>query len=137
MNRTLRWIIGILALLLVVAVIAGAAWAWQHRAQLRANNAPFATRPYVPGYRNQPNGPFGFGDNNRGPRNGERLRGFGARAGLGLFGFGLFLMRTFYLAEVPLILLVLVAVFFYALGRRSRDRHPVTERPRSDNNLPK
>ncbi len=70
MSRTLKWVLGILAVLVVVAIAAGAVFAWQNRAQLMAFQRPYAVQPNpqaTPGVPNVPFGPRGFGNNGRNP----------------------------------------------------------------------
>ncbi len=148
MSKTLKWVLGILAILVVVALIAGGVWVWQNHAQLMATSRTFAVQPNTQGSPSVPNfpngyGPRGFGNNGfpgfgfRGPMMGGRGRymmPFGP-FGLGLFFFG-GLLRLF----VPLVLMVVVAIIFYQLGKRAglgaaARNQPVPAAP-SDQNPP-
>ncbi len=136
MSRTLKWVLGILAVLVIVAIAAGAVLVWQNRAQLMASQRPFAVQPNspgAPGVPNFPNGPRGFGNNGRNPMFGYGFRGpmMGGRGRF--FGYGPFggLLRL----VIPLVLLVLVAVIFYQLGKRAglRRLEPVPAPPSNPN----
>ncbi len=140
MSRTLKWILGIIAVLVVVAVVVGGVWFWQHGDQLIAAYRPYAVQPNTqPGVPNVPNGPRGFGNNGRNPMFGYGFRGpmmgrgFGQMMRFGPFGLGLFFFGGLLRWILPLILIVLVAVIFYQLGKRSVTvRHepvPVTNPP--------
>lgn len=145
MSRTLKWVLGILAVLVVLAVIAGAVLLWQYRSQMMSAFGPYATRPNQqvnPGP-NFPNGRgFGFGNNGR---NGYGFRmpmmpGMGRMMRVGPFGFGLLFLGGLLRFVVPVILLVLVAVLFYQLGKRSTVRRvetvPAPPAPPADQNPP-
>ena len=45
MSRTLKWVLGILAVLVVLAVLAGAVFFWQYRGQMMSAFAPYTTQP--------------------------------------------------------------------------------------------
>ncbi len=129
MSRTLKWVLGILAVLVIAAIAAGAVWAWQNRAQLMAFQRPFAVQPNpqaTPGVPNFPNGPRGFGNNGRNPMfgygygfRGPMMGGRGRFMNFGPFGLGLFFFGGLLRLVIPLVLLVLVAVIFYQLGKRA------------------
>ncbi len=126
MSRTLKWVLGIVAVLVIVAVVVGAVWFWQHGAQMMASYRPYAVQPNTQlGVPNVPNGPRGFGHNCGNPMFGYGFRGPMMGRGMGRFmRFGPFGMRLFFFGGllrwiVPLILIVLVAIIFYQLGKRS------------------
>ena len=145
MSRTLKWILGILAVLVVLAVVAGGAWAWQHRSQLMAYGRPYAAQPSAPGApnapngQNVPNGPFGprglYG-NGRNPMNAWGFRGpmmGGRHMGRGMpFGMGFFFLGGLLRLIIPLGLLALLAFVFYQLGRRSAVVHTSAPAPRQE-----
>lgn len=133
MSKTLRWILGILAAIVVIAVVAAAVFVlWNHaplRLGYRLNqagpNAPVA--PSTPGAPNtQPNQPYGFrpyrafpygGFERRLPMmGGPRVFGFG---GMMPFGMGIFFLGGLLRLLIPLIIVVLVAIVFYQLGKRA------------------
>ena len=156
MSRTLKWVLGILALLVLIAIAAGAVWVWQNRSQMMASYRPYAAQPNAPSSPNAPNqqnGPFGpgrFDDNRRNPMGGYGLRGpmMGGRFfGRGMpFGMGFFFLGGLFRLIVPLGLLALVAILFYQLGRRAalpRASAPIarepapSEAPKPGQDLPK
>ena len=148
MSRTLKWVLAILAVLVVLAVLAGAVFVWQNRGFLTASARPYAAQPNPqanPGNPSLPNGPRGFGNNGRNPMFGYGFRGpmmgrgFGPMMRFGPFGLGFFFFGGLLRWIVPLILIVLVAIIFYQLGKRSvtvrREPLPATPPP-ADHNPP-
>ena len=140
MSRTLKWVLGIVAVLVILAVAAGVVWVFQNRALMMASVRPNATLPNqgAPGAPNFPNnGQRGFGYNGRNPNfgygygfGGPMARGMGRMMRFGPFGMGLFFFGALFRWFLPLLLLVLVAVIFYQLGKRSmRLREPVPAPP--------
>jgi len=129
MSRTLKWVLGIVAVLVVIAIVAGGVWVLQNRSQIMANVRPNASLPNAqgnpggPNGQNLPFGPRGFGNNGNRPLNGYGFRtpmmgrGYGFR--YGPFGMGLFFLGGFLRLIIPLGLLALVAFVFYQLGKRS------------------
>jgi hypothetical protein len=137
MSRTLKWVLGIVAVLVIVAVIAGAAWFFVNRGQMMANFRPYATQPNqqaVPnnpnGQNNQngpklPNGQRGFNNNGRNPMGewgfrGPMMGGRGRFSRVGPFGMGFMFLGGLLRWIIPLGILALVAFLFYQLGKRSR-----------------
>ncbi len=126
MSRTLKWVLGILAALVVIAVVVGAAWVWQNRTQMMAYG-PYAVRPNAqatPGAPNTPNYPFGpRGYYGNGPMPGwgfrSHMMGPGRMFRFGPFGLGLFFLGGLLRLIIPIGLLVIVALVFYQLGKRS------------------
>ena len=132
MSRVWKWVLGILAVLVIVAIIAGGVWFLQTRGQMMTSYRPNAVQPNAqgapsaPNGQNFPNGPRGYGDDGRypmmggwgfrGPMMGGRGRfmPFFGPLGMGLFFFG-GLLRLL----IPLVILVAVAFIFYQLGRRA------------------
>jgi hypothetical protein len=143
MSRTLKWVLGILAVLVVIAIIAGGVWVWQNHAQFVASSRPYAVQPKpnaqgTPGVPNSPNGPrgYGFNGNGRGPMNGWGFRGpmMGGRGRnmmpfFGPFGMGFFFLGGLLRLFVPLVILVVVAIVFYQLGKRAGIRTPTRPEP--------
>ena len=124
MSRTLKWILGILALLVVVAVVVGAVWVFQSRAQMMVGFRPAIAQPNAQGTPTVPNGPQGFGNNRNRPQygmpfGGPMMRGRGRGFGFGPFGMGMFFLGGLLRLVIPLAILALVAFLFYQLGRRS------------------
>src|SRR5512140_1878948 len=134
MSRTLKWVLGILAVLVILAVAAGAVWAWQNRGQMMAGVRPYAAQPNgqtAPGLPNLPNGQrgFGFGNHGRNPMfgYGNGFRGpmmgrMGRMMRFGPFGMALFFFGGLLRLAIPLLVLAAVAVVFYLLGKRSSFR---------------
>jgi len=135
MSRTLKWVLGILAVLVVIAVVGGVVWAWQSHA-LMITYRPNAVQPKaqpapgVPNGQNPPfgRGPRGFGQRGYGPMNGfgfrgPMMRGMGGMMRFGPFGMGMFFLGGLLRLFVPLVILALVAFLFYQLGRRSGLAH--------------
>jgi predicted lipid-binding transport protein (Tim44 family) len=144
MSKTWKWILGVLAALVIVGVVVGAVFLWQNHSALtlarRVNRAPQyahpAPRPQTapgapvapgtPNYQRRQEEPYGFG---RGERNffnglGGRMpmrggRGFSAFSGLMPFGLGFFLLAGLIRWVILIGVLVLVAVLFYQLGKRA------------------
>ncbi len=148
MSRAWKWVLGILAVLVILAVIVGGVWFWQNRGQMMTAFRPYAVQPnapFGPNGQSQPSGPRGFGNNGQYP-----FRGYGFRGPMmgdrlmrsGPFGLGFFFLGGLLRLIVPLGLLVLVAFVFYQLGKRAgisstvrREPAPVTAAP-SDQNPP-
>ncbi len=139
MSRTLKWVLGILALLVVIAIAAGAVWFWQNRAAMMASYRPYASQPNAQATPGAPNGPsFPFGPRGYGNNGNRPLYGWGFRGPmmmtrgrhLGLFGVGFFILRGLLGLVIPLGLLVLVAFAFYQLGKRSG--HTTVTAPRQE-----
>ena len=161
MSKTLRWILGILAVLLLIAVAAGAVWFWQNRSQMMASYRPYAAQPNAqgtpgapntrPGLNTQPDqnlpyGHEGFGDNRRFPMGGWGMRGpmmggrpFMQAAPFMPFGMGFFFLGGLFRLVIPLGVLALVALLFYQLGKRAgaSSKPVVVETPKSGQDLPK
>jgi hypothetical protein len=136
MSRTLKWVLGILAVLVVLALVAGGVWFWQNRGLMMANVRPYAAQPVPQGTPGVPNGqtpfgPRGFNDDGR-----NQSRGYGFRMpmmggrgrfpgfGFGPFGMGMFFIGGLFRLILPLAVLAIVAIIFYQLGRRSGLSHP-------------
>lgn len=129
MSTVLKWILGILAVVIVVALIAAAAFVWWNHSPMGlsyrgawpqvsgtpAPNAPNGqTLPGTPyGFRHSPYGDWG----QRGPMMGGR--GFGGFGRMMPFGMGFLFLGGLLRLLIPLGLLVLVALLFYRLGKRS------------------
>lgn len=154
MSRTLKWVLGILAVLVVIAIVAGGVWFWQNRAAMMASYRPSASQPNAqaapgaPNGQNLPFGPRGYNNNGNRPMYGWNFRGptmmgRGRHFGFGLFGAG-FILRGLLRLVIPLGLLALVAFVFYQLGRRAgpaavpapRRDNPPSDSPTSIQNPP-
>ncbi len=137
MSRTLKWVLGILGVLVILAIIAGGVWVWQNHAQLMASVRPYAAQPNQPGSPtgpNFPNGSRGFGFGGRNPNNGFGFRGpmMGGRGRFmmfGPFGMGLFFFGGLLRLFIPLVILAVVAIIFYQLGKNAGVRAAVRNAP--------
>lgn len=156
MSTTLKWILGILAALVIIAVVAAAVFVmWNHAplsvsSRLNRNLPVPGATPGVPqtqpyGQPNtQPNQPFGYRQYRGFPDNefGRRMPMQGGRGffhfGLMPFGFGLFFLGGLLRLLIPIVILVLVAILFYQLGRRSRPAlaTPPAQPPSAPTDLP-
>lgn len=134
MSRTLKWILGILAVVVIVGLVAAAAFVWWNHvpmARYRAfspqvNGTPAPNAPNAPSGQTAPGMPYAFrqdrgtpfGDwGHRGPMMGGR--GFSNFGGFMPFGMGFFFLGGLLHLIIPLGLLALVAVLFYQLGKRA------------------
>lgn len=137
MSRTWKWILGILAVVLIIAVAAAAVFVWWnhsgfqvvYRLNRTLPNAPAApgtpNAPSAPNNQQNPNMPFGFRDYRGYPYQGfgRRMPMMGGRGfwnfGAGMpFGLGIFFLGGFLRLLIPIGILVLVAVLFYQMGKR-------------------
>jgi predicted lipid-binding transport protein (Tim44 family) len=141
MSRTWKWILGILAVVLVVAVAAAAVFVWRNHSTFAVANrfnrvAPNSqtapgtpNAPAAPNNQQNPSMPYGFRQYRGYPYQGfERRmpmmggRGFGNFGGMMPFGLGVFFLGGFFRLLIPLVILVLVALLFYQLGKRAGAR---------------
>ena len=132
MSRTWKWILGILAVLVVVAIVAGAFWVLRNRSQMITSYKPYTAQPNpqgtptVPNGQNLPMGPRGYGDGGRFPMGGWGFRGpmmgdgrFSHFGRFMPFGMDFFFLGGLFRLIIPLGLLALVAVLFYQMGKRA------------------
>jgi hypothetical protein len=154
MSKTWKWILGILAVLLIVAVVVAGVFIWRNQVTMmaRLRQAPLrqsqsAPNPNgqatpAPNSPNGPTGPFGYngrrspmgGWGNRGPMMGGRGpmmggRGFSLYGGFMPFGMGFFFLGGLLRLIIPLGVLVLVAFIFYAMGKRAGASAAVSTAP--------
>ena len=154
MSKAWRWILGILAVLVILGVVAAAVFVWWNHAPLAMSARvtrmqqyaqPAPGTPAAPGAPTVPNDqrqPYGFGRGDRGffQGPGGRMpmmegRGYRNFGGLMPFGMGFFLLRGLLHLLVPLGILALVAILFYSLGKRA-GTSSVTPTPTSSPNPP-
>ncbi len=137
MSKTLKWILGILGGLVVLALVAAAVFVlWTHAPmsvgyRFDGQNVPPALA--TPGAPNtQPNQPYGFRQYRTFPYDGfgRRMPMMGGRGfyNFGLFPFGLFFLGGLIRLLIPIVIVVLVAILFYNLGKRA-GYHPVPATP--------
>ena len=153
MKKVWKWILGIVIILVVVELVVGAVFAWQHSSTFTMRRAPFAYRQFqgqtAPGKTApqnnqssptapttpQPNGRgfmlgrgngFGYGPMMMGGRGFNR---FGMMMPFGPFGMGFMFFGAFLRLIIPLGILVLVAWLFYSLGKRAGMSARVAQAP--------
>jgi hypothetical protein len=144
MSKTWKWILGVLAALVIVGVAVGAVFVWRNHAPLalarRVDRASqYAQRgpatkvapgtpaaPGSPNFQRRQGTPYGFGRGERDFFNGPggRMpmmggRGYHAFGGLMPFGFGFFFLSGLFRWVIFIGALILVAVLFYQLGKRA------------------
>jgi len=138
MSKTWKWILGILAVVLVIAVAAAAVFVWVNHSAFpvayrlnrtlpNSQTAPGTPNaPTAPGNQQNPNAPFGFRQYRGYPDQGfgRRMpmmggRGFWNFGGMMPFGMGVFFLGGLFRLLIPLVILVLVAILFYQLGKRA------------------
>ncbi len=143
MSKTWKWILGTLGVVLIVGVATAAIFVWANhsgfsvayrlnRTLPNSQTAPGTPNaPSGPDSQQNPNLPFGFRQYRGDPYYGfERRmpmmggRGFG---GLMPFGFGFFFLGGLLRLLLPAVILILVAVLFYQLGKHAgRTAAPAT-----------
>lgn len=127
MSKTLKWILGILAVLVVIALAAGAFFLWRNQMTAYSYQRPVRPAmpnaqgtPIAPGTEKGPTAPYGF-------RMHRPMDGWGGgmpmmgRRGFPGYGFGpgIFWLGGLLHLIIPLGILVLVAIVFYELGKRA------------------
>jgi hypothetical protein len=141
MSKTWKWILGVLAALVIIGVVTAAVFVWWNHAPLALARRvtrvqqfaqPAPSTPVAPGTPGVPNTqpgagtPYWYGRGDRGyffgP--GGRMpmmagRGFRTFGGMMPFGMGFFLVAGLLRLIIPLGILVLVAILFYQLGKRA------------------
>jgi hypothetical protein len=143
MSKAWKWILGVLAVLVIIGVVVGAVFVWRNHAPLlmarRVNRVqqyaqPAPRTPVAPGtpVPGKPNNqgrqgtPYGFGRGERnffyGPGGGMPMmggRGFRSFGGWMPFGFGFFFLAGLFHWILIIGVLVVVAIIFYQLGKRA------------------
>jgi hypothetical protein len=130
MSKTWKWIVGILAVVVVVGLVAGAVFMYTYHgtwwgACRIAGSAPDDWKA--------PGGAYGFG---RDPH--HHMYGwdshmpmmYGGRMGLHPFGFGFLWVGILFRMLLPLGLLALVAYLFYQMGKRAGSAGAAPSSPR-------
>ena len=141
MSRVWKWILGILAVLVVVGLIAGAVFMWRYRlAGWSPRAMMYYGAPGAPGTQPEQNAPNDF---DRLPRYhmeywGGHMpmmggRGWSGPYAAGPFGTGFMLVAGLFRLILPLGVLALVAYLFYHMGKRAgaapSTRTPTGPRP--------
>jgi hypothetical protein len=147
MSTVWRWILGVLAALIIIGVVAAAVFVWWNHSPLtlrgnavlpQMNGTPAPGTPN--GQQQRPGMPYGFDNNRRYHMGGWGLRGpmmggrgFGRFGGFGAFGLGMIFLGGLLRLVIPLAILALVAVLFYQIGKRSGgSTNPPPSSPPSD-----
>ncbi len=138
MSKTWKWILGILAALVIVGVVVGAVFVWRNHALATMSLRAARPQANVPGAPSAPNGPQlpygqqgplkpnGLDNDRRYPMGGwswrgpmTRDRGFSHFGRFMPFGMGFFFLGGLLRLIVPLGVLALVAYVFYQMGKRA------------------
>jgi len=131
MSRILQWILGILAVIVIVGLVLGAVFMWRNHS---AWSGPGAMMYYAPGGANAPDlpqapdAPYRF---ERYPRyhmdgwSGRMpMHAYGGQYVASPFGMGFLVLAGFFRLIVPLGILALVAYLFYQMGKRAGAASP-------------
>ena len=126
MSRSWKWILGLLAVLLVVGLVAGAVFMWSNHMTWWGPRTLALSAPDAPQWQQGPDAPYGY---DRGRRYhmedwGGRMpmmygRGFPVPYAGGPFGTGFMIVGGLIHLILPLGILALVAYVFYQMGRRA------------------
>ena len=138
MSRILQWILGILAVIVIVGLVLGAVFMWRNYSAWSGPggmmyNAPGA--PNAPDLPQSPDAPYRF---DRYPRyhmdgwSGRMpMHAYGGQHVASPFGMGFLVLAGFFRLIVPLGILALVAYLFYQMGKRAGAVSPATPAPAS------
>ncbi|HEY5901572.1 MAG TPA: hypothetical protein VIU38_05680 [Anaerolineales bacterium] len=126
MSRAWKWVLGILGVLIVVGLVAGAAFMWRNHVAWWGPGGMMQTAPYGTAPQQAPGAPDGYGDYYR-YHMGDRAwrmpmmyyHGYGGPYGAGSFGVGFMILAALCRLLIPLGLLALVAYVFYGMGKRA------------------
>ena len=126
MSRILQWILGILAVIVIVGLVIGAVFMWQNHNAWSGWGGMMYTTPGgsdAPDLPPAPDAPYGF---ERYPRyhmddwSGRMpMHGYAGPYAAGPFGVGFLMIAGLLRLVLPLGLLALVAYLFYQMGRRA------------------
>jgi hypothetical protein len=137
----LQWILGILAVIVVVGLVVGAVFMWRNHTAWSGwggmmSYAPDA--PNAPDLPQAPDAPYRF---ERYPRyhmdnwSGRMpMHGYGGQYLSSPFGMGFLVLAGFFRLIVPLGILALVAYIFYQMGKRAGAASPAAPASRPDVN---
>jgi len=127
MSRTWKWILGVLAALILVGLIVCAVFVWQNQTTWQGPRAMMFNAPAAPGF---PQGTPAPGEENQYPR--YHMREWGGRMpmmyygggmhglyGYGPFGAGFMMLGGLFHLLIPLGVLALIAYVFYQMGKRA------------------
>ena len=146
MSKILQWILGILAVIVIVGLVLGAVFMWRNNMAWSGSggmmyNAPGA--PNAPDWPQAPDAPYRF---ERYPRyhmdgwsGGMPMHGYSGPYAVGPFQTGFLMFAGLLRLVLPLGILALVAYIFYQMGRRAGMSAPAAPASASRpdvNNLP-
>lgn len=136
MSRVLQWILGILAVVIIVGLVVGAVFMWRNHAAWSGwggmmYNAPGA--PLDPEVPQAPDAPYRFERYPRYHMDGWTgrmpMHGYAGPYAAGPFGFGFMIFAGFLRLVLPLGVLALVAYAFYQMGKRAGAAAAPASRP--------
>ena len=123
MSRILQWILGILAVIVIVGLVVGAVFMWQNHRAWSGWGGMMVYAPGAPDAPDLPQVPDGF---ERYPRyhmdnwSGRMpMHGYAGRYAVGPFQPGFLMFAGLLRLVLPLGLLALVAYIFYQMGKRA------------------
>jgi len=123
MSKILQWILGILAVIVIVGLVVGAVFMWRYQTNWSGSGGMMYNAPGAP---NAPDAPYRFEsypryhmDNWYGRMPMMRYGGMAGPYGLSPFGSGFFIVAGLLRLIIPLGLLTLVAYIFYQMGKRA------------------
>lgn len=146
MSKILQWILGILAVIVIVGLVLGAVFMWRNNTAWSGSggmmyNAPGA--PNAPDLPQAPNAPYRFDGSPRYHMDGWSgrmpMHGYAGPYAAGPFQTGFLMFAGLLRLVLPLGVLALVAYIFYQMGKRAGAASPAAPAPASRpdvNNLP-
>jgi len=126
MSRTWKWILGVLAALLVVGLVVGAVFMWKNHTAWWGQRVMMSYEPNAPGSQQGPAMPYGYDGYRRYHMDDWAWRmpmlhgrGWAGPAAFTPFGFACLIVAGLVRLAVPLGVLALVAYLFYQMGKRA------------------
>jgi hypothetical protein len=142
MSRILQWILGILAVIVIVGLVVGAVFMWRNNTAWSGwggmmYNAPGA--PNAPDVPQAPDAPYRFERHQRYHMDDwygrMPMHGYAGPYAVGPFQTGFLMFAGLLRLVLPLGLLALVAYIFYQMGKRAGAASPVAPGPASRPNV--
>lgn len=131
MSKVLQWILGILAVVVIIGLVAGAVFMWRNHTAWNGWNgmmyyAPDGSgSPQAPG---APDGPYRFERTPRYHMDGWSgrmpMHGYAGPLAMAPYGPGFLMFAGLLRLACPLVLLALVAYIFYQMGKRAGAASP-------------
>jgi len=138
MSRTWKWILGVLAVLLLVGLIVGAVWMWDYRTFAWGPRQMMFYAPGVPDLQPDQDAPYGNDGYWRYHMQDRAWRmpmmhagGYPGSYAFGPYGTGFMIVAALIRLAIPLGILALVAYVFYQMGKRAGAPQPASA-PRPD-----